>query len=322
MERIKNFASFIIPTYNAGRYLKTCMESIKKQTFREYEVIIVDGGSVDNTLNIVESYKEFLPIQVFKNKAVDAESGKKIGILKSRGDIFVLLDSDNEIIRNDWLEMAMYIFQKHPNVWGVESPWVVNKNDILLNQYFSMLKIADPVARVLSVDTSVIIESESSYDILRIMPFGTPVMGANGFFWRRSSVFLNVHLTKFEEMNQVACMIMSGNIEYARLKCEYGIFHYYCTSLLSYIGKRSKIARKFMFRKMHHEKTWVDVAGTSRLMISAVYNVSVIGPCIEGLINMAKTRNIAWVYHPVVSFVTVVVYGYFSIRRSRVFFIK
>ena len=48
--------SIIIPTLNAARVLEPCLKSIKKQSYKKYEIIIADGGSSDNTLIIAKKY--------------------------------------------------------------------------------------------------------------------------------------------------------------------------------------------------------------------------------------------------------------------------
>ena len=49
--------SVIIPAYNLGNYLKACFDSLIKQTFKDFEIICVNDGSTDNTLEILQEYK-------------------------------------------------------------------------------------------------------------------------------------------------------------------------------------------------------------------------------------------------------------------------
>ncbi|WP_143456204.1 glycosyltransferase family 2 protein, partial [Ligilactobacillus salivarius] len=48
--------SICMPVYNVGRYLNQCLESISQQTFRDFEVIMVDNGSTDNSFEICQEY--------------------------------------------------------------------------------------------------------------------------------------------------------------------------------------------------------------------------------------------------------------------------
>lgn len=96
------FVSFVIPTYNAQKYLGKCLASIKKQNYPEnkIEIFIIDGGSTDETLSIARKYK----VKILKNPYRDAESGKSIGIQASKGEIIALVDADNELVENYWLQ--------------------------------------------------------------------------------------------------------------------------------------------------------------------------------------------------------------------------
>ena len=48
--------SIIIPTLNSAKFLKECLDSVKKQTYKNIEVLIIDGGSKDSTVEIIKSY--------------------------------------------------------------------------------------------------------------------------------------------------------------------------------------------------------------------------------------------------------------------------
>ena len=50
--------SFIVPVYNTSNYLKKCIDSLVNQTYKSFEIIIVNDGSTDNSLDIINGYKE------------------------------------------------------------------------------------------------------------------------------------------------------------------------------------------------------------------------------------------------------------------------
>lgn len=91
--------SIIIPVYNAEEYIETCLESINMQTFRNFEVILVDDGSKDKSKNICESFCQMYPKQ-FKyywqeNSGVSA--ARNLGIDKAMGEWIMFIDADDTI---------------------------------------------------------------------------------------------------------------------------------------------------------------------------------------------------------------------------------
>jgi glycosyltransferase involved in cell wall biosynthesis len=317
---VKIAATFIIPTFNAGHFLPTCLKSIYEQNVskNEYEVLVLDGGSTDETHTILNTFKKKLPLKVIHNHSVDAESGKRIGISQARGRYIILLDADNQIIGKSWLKQGITILDKHPELWGVESPWLVNPKDTLLNQYFALIKVTDTVARVFSPTSSQMVKKDfGPYTVITIHdPKATPIIGANGFFYRKSLVEKEITKTKkFEEVNYVAELISKGHQNYAQLN-GMGIYHYYCDSIMGYIQKRKKIAGKFLHRKAIKQTTWLDKVGPLKFAFAVLYNYSVIGPGIEAMYQYIKTKNTAWFYHPLISWITVSSYTYFFIRAK------
>ena len=91
----KSLISIIIPTYNQGTYLKRCLTSIENQTFKDFEIIIIDKYSTDNTKIIVDEFSH-LPIKFFQieNEGIIANS-RNYGIKKSTGTLIAFLDSDD-----------------------------------------------------------------------------------------------------------------------------------------------------------------------------------------------------------------------------------
>jgi glycosyltransferase involved in cell wall biosynthesis len=95
------FFSVIIPSYNRASILHRAIESILKQSFTDWELIIVDDGSIDSTEELVSSYKDSRIHYVFqKNKGVCA--ARNNGAYVSKGEFLCFLDSDDYVTEN-WL---------------------------------------------------------------------------------------------------------------------------------------------------------------------------------------------------------------------------
>ena len=88
--------SFIIPAYNAEKTIEKCIDSILHIQNYEIEVIIINDGSTDDTLNkCLKIDDERVLVITQKNKGVSAARNR--GILEARGDYVVFVDSDDEI---------------------------------------------------------------------------------------------------------------------------------------------------------------------------------------------------------------------------------
>lgn len=95
--------SIIIPIYNAQTYLNECLNSIYNQTFKDFEVLLIDDGSTDNSKHIIETFtkKDSRFKYIYKdNSGVSAT--RNLGIEKSTGKYVTFVDSD------DWLDDCMY----------------------------------------------------------------------------------------------------------------------------------------------------------------------------------------------------------------------
>lgn len=88
--------SIIMPAFNAEKYIEQTIRSVIKQTYREWELIIVDDGSVDSTLDIVKKYTEKdSRIKLFKNKGKGAGAARNTGIDVARFPYVAFIDSDD-----------------------------------------------------------------------------------------------------------------------------------------------------------------------------------------------------------------------------------
>lgn len=96
----KNRFSIIIPNYNKEEYVRETLESIFNQTYKNFEVIVVDDGSTDKSIEII---KEF-DIKLFHTNRKRAGGARNIGIDNATGDYIIFLDSDDYFTDNTVLE--------------------------------------------------------------------------------------------------------------------------------------------------------------------------------------------------------------------------
>ncbi|MFH0863475.1 MAG: glycosyltransferase [Candidatus Gottesmanbacteria bacterium] len=310
--------SIILPTYNAEKYLYRCLSSITMQDYpkEKIEILVIDGGSHDKTLEIAKQFDT----KILKNPYRDCDEGKSIGLHHASGEIIALIDADNELSSPLWLKTMVQPLVKDITIFGVESPWLLRKDDPLINQYETLLQVADPLARCFHPKMEII--DRGSYIIYRSKLGDTPVVGANGFLWRRKVIdAVGGYEKKFEEVNFIARVIEGGYFSYARVK-KVGIYHYYCTSVSSYIKKRIKIGRKFLGRKERGQKTWVDHANQDSFLIAVAYNISIIGPLFEAIKEYRKSHEVAWLLHPLISWLTIIIYAYAVIEYYTKILIK
>lgn len=83
--------SIIIPVYNVERYIGKCLESVKNQTFKDYEVIIVNDGTQDNSMKIAEKY----PFTIINQENQGLSVARNRGVKEATGDYLIFLDSDD-----------------------------------------------------------------------------------------------------------------------------------------------------------------------------------------------------------------------------------
>ena len=91
-----SLVSVIVPVYNVAKYLPQCLESLLAQTYANFEVICIDDGSTDNSLQILEDYQQKdLRIKFFSKKNGGPSLTRNYGMQKAKGEYVCFLDSDD-----------------------------------------------------------------------------------------------------------------------------------------------------------------------------------------------------------------------------------
>jgi GT2 family glycosyltransferase len=113
--------AFVILTKNSGRTLEKCLDAVAKLKDEfEPEVIVVDAGSTDNTLNIVEKYREELNIKVLYDGGRGLGYARDIGWRASSADYIVMLDSD-VIVNRNFLRKAVELLQQDERLGAISA---------------------------------------------------------------------------------------------------------------------------------------------------------------------------------------------------------
>jgi hypothetical protein len=104
--------SIIIPNWNGARFLGTCLKSLAKQNYQDFEVIVVDNGSSDNSVDFIK--KEYPQHQVIALKEnVGFARAVNIGIKATPSNLIALLNNDTEVDKN-WLGEIAHAAAKYP----------------------------------------------------------------------------------------------------------------------------------------------------------------------------------------------------------------
>lgn len=128
--------SIIIPCYNIEEYIASTIKSVLNQSYQNWELILVNDGSKDNTLNIIKEFKKKEKrITVINQNNKGVSSARNIGLKKAEGEFIFFLDGD-DFIRPDLLFKANKIFNENPDVdifsFGFN---IVNKKNQVIKSY-------------------------------------------------------------------------------------------------------------------------------------------------------------------------------------------
>ena len=105
MEERKDMISVIIPVYNGQDYLENCIKSLEEQTFKAFEIVIVNDGSTDGTGALCEKLcAEHENIRVLTLDDQGVSAARNEGLKEARGEFITFVDADDRV-RSDMLEV-------------------------------------------------------------------------------------------------------------------------------------------------------------------------------------------------------------------------
>ena len=121
--------SIIVPVYNVEEYIDDCLKSIKSQTFKDYEVIVVNDGTKDNSMDIVKKYD----VEIINQENGGLSSARNTGVKKAKGEYLIFLDSD-DYIEKDLLKKINDSIKDNPDVVRFQIKEVYPDKEIDFNE--------------------------------------------------------------------------------------------------------------------------------------------------------------------------------------------
>ena len=103
--------SIIIPVYNVEKYIKKCVDSVFNQTFKDYEVIVVNDGTPDKSMEMIKEYD----VTIIDQKNQGLSAARNNAVKKAKGDYIIFLDSD-DYWRKDLLKEINKSLKNNPDV--------------------------------------------------------------------------------------------------------------------------------------------------------------------------------------------------------------
>lgn len=156
--------SVIVPVYNREKTIKRCINSIINQKLSVFEIIVVDDGSTDKTIEIVNEFEG--NIKIIRQNHRGAQAARNLGILNAKGDYIAFLDSDDEWLPQ-MLEKTVDCLLKHHNNCIVYTDCYIQREtgrrtwrlpECGGDSYFSLLKSPGPMFQSMLVKKEILMK--------------------------------------------------------------------------------------------------------------------------------------------------------------------
>jgi glycosyltransferase involved in cell wall biosynthesis len=158
MAQARPRVSIITPTFNRADFIRSAVESVLAQTFGDFELLIVDDGSTDNTVSVLEPYLSDVRIRYFHQPNQGQSVARNRGLAEAQGELICFLDSDDAWLENK-LEKQVSMMDQYPEVD------IIHGDEIDIDEYGreisrkNMRRFSGMIARQLLADNSVSINT-------------------------------------------------------------------------------------------------------------------------------------------------------------------
>lgn len=141
--------SVVITNYNGENYIRECIESVLNQTYKNLEIIIVDDGSKDNSLNVIKEYEnKDSRISVIAKKNGGSVSARKAGLQAAKGEYITYIDGDDWIIEDHYEKIMSKIDDADIIAFSLTCVYDNNTKEVISNAAENRIYVGDELEKL------------------------------------------------------------------------------------------------------------------------------------------------------------------------------
>lgn len=128
---IKPLVTIVIPCYNVEKYVEECINSVIVQDYENWECLLINDGSKDNTLDIIKSFESReIRIRVFTQENLGLSAARNKGIDHAKGEFLFFLDSD-DFLNNDAISTLVSSFENNDIITGITTSFAFSNDNVV-----------------------------------------------------------------------------------------------------------------------------------------------------------------------------------------------
>lgn len=129
--------SVVVLTFNRRDDLERCLKSLMNQSYKNFEVIVIEGGAAEETKKLVESYNCSIPIRFMTQTKKGLSNARNQGWMMAKGNVVSFID-DDAVASETWLAKVVRTFQLDPKIGGVTGPTIIPEERIKYRDLFQL----------------------------------------------------------------------------------------------------------------------------------------------------------------------------------------
>lgn len=306
--------SIVIPTRNSQKFLEKCLTYLAKQTYQNIEIIVVDGLSSDNTINIANKFN----CKILMNKELLAEPGVSLGILKAKGDFCIVIAVDNFFIDKNAIKKMVDMATEN-NLSIVFPKHCSEESYNLITKYIN--NFSDPFTHFIKGYSTNGRTFAKKYDLVKKTQHGEVYNFSNTAELPTIALAQGIMVSKvsladrnndYDDMLPVIDMIRSGQkVGFANQVC---LYHDTISDLGHFFRKQRWAARNAFLKKKFGIASRINTLTKQERLLSVIfpfYGVLFLPALCKSLIAVIyKQESKLWLMHAPLAFVSAVAIWY------------